>query len=45
MIDRTQERFGICPEKLAADAGYGSAENLAWRTMIAGSSRTSRRRQ
>jgi Transposase DDE domain len=30
MIDRTQERFGACPERLAADAGYGSAENLAW---------------
>ena len=30
MIDRTQERFGTWPEKLVADAGYGSAENLAW---------------
>src|ERR1700730_1275309 len=30
MIDRTQERFGIWPERLAADTGYGSAENLAW---------------
>ena len=30
MIDRTQERFGLWPERLAADAGYGSAENLAW---------------
>src|SRR3954454_14505080 len=30
MIDRTQERFGLCPERLAADAAYGSAENLAW---------------
>jgi transposase len=30
MIDRTQERFGACPERVAADAGYGSAENLAW---------------
>src|SRR6202795_3694015 len=29
MIDRTQERFGIWPERLAADTGYGSAENLA----------------
>ena len=26
MIDRTQERFGIWPERLAADTGYGSAE-------------------
>jgi transposase len=30
MIDRTQERFGGWPERLAADTGYGSAENLAW---------------
>jgi transposase len=30
MIDRTQERFGLSPERLAADAAYGSAENLAW---------------
>ena len=30
MLDRTEERFGIWPERLAADPGYGSAENLAW---------------
>src|SRR5438067_8171062 len=30
MIERTQDRFGLYPEKLAADAAYGSAENLAW---------------
>jgi transposase len=30
MLDRTQERFGIWPQRLAADTGYGSAENLAW---------------
>jgi transposase len=30
MLDRTQQRFGIWPERLAADTGYGSAENLAW---------------
>ena len=30
MIDRTIERFGLWPEKLAADTGYGSAEMLAW---------------
>ena len=30
MLDRTQERFGIWPERLAADTAYGSAENLAW---------------
>lgn len=29
MLDRTQQRFGIWPERLAADTGYGSAENLA----------------
>src|SRR5271155_552561 len=29
MIDRTQECFGLWPERLAADAAYGSAENLA----------------
>src|SRR4051812_49960797 len=23
MIERTQERFGLCPERLAADAAYG----------------------
>src|SRR5215471_18526396 len=30
MIDRTRERFGLWPQRLAADAPYGSAENLAW---------------
>ncbi len=30
MIERTQERFGLRPERLAADTGYGSADNLAW---------------
>jgi hypothetical protein len=30
MIDRTQERLGLWPERLAADAAYGSAKNLAW---------------
>jgi transposase len=30
MIERTQDRFGVWPQKLAADTGYGSAENLAW---------------
>jgi len=30
MIDRTQERFGLWPQRLVADAAYGSAENLAW---------------
>ena len=27
MIKRTQERFGLYPERLAADSAYGSAEN------------------
>ena len=30
MIERTQGRFGTWPEKLVADAAYGSADNLAW---------------
>src|SRR5215207_8306655 len=30
MIDRTREHFGLWPGRLAGDAGYGSAENLAW---------------
>jgi transposase len=30
MIDRVEERFGLYPEKLAADRAYGSAEMLGW---------------
>lgn len=30
MIERTQERFGLWPERLAADTAYGDAANLAW---------------
>ena len=30
MIDRTEDRFGLKPEYLAADSAYGSAANLAW---------------
>src|SRR4030081_976294 len=30
MIERTQECFGIKPERLAADTAYGSAANLNW---------------
>lgn len=30
MIDRTQARFGLKPEYLAADSAYGTAPNLAW---------------
>jgi DDE family transposase len=30
MIERTEERFGVKPERLAADSAYGSAANLNW---------------
>ena len=30
MIDRTEERFGLKPAKLAADTAYGSAATLNW---------------
>jgi hypothetical protein len=30
MIERTEERFGFYPERLAADSAYGSAETLGW---------------
>jgi hypothetical protein len=30
MIERAQDRYGLLPERLAADTGYGSAEMLAW---------------
>src|SRR5213079_1300652 len=30
MIERTEERFGLKPEHLAADTAYGSAANLDW---------------
>ncbi len=30
MIDRTEERFGLKPERLAGDSAYGSAPMLAW---------------
>ena len=30
MIERTEERFDIKPERLAADTAYGSAEHLNW---------------
>ena len=30
MIERTQDRFGLYPERLAADTAYGSAEMLDW---------------
>ena len=30
MIERTQDRFDLYPERLAADSAYGSAEMLGW---------------
>jgi hypothetical protein len=30
MIDRTKERFGLKPKRLAADSAYGSAPTLDW---------------
>ena len=30
MIERTQERFAIKPERLAGDTAYGSGANLNW---------------
>lgn len=30
MIERTEQRFGLKPDWLAADTAYGSAENLGW---------------
>ena len=30
MIERTQERFDIKPERLAGDTAYGSGANLNW---------------
>lgn len=30
MIERTQDRLGLWPARLAADSAYGSADNLAW---------------
>jgi hypothetical protein len=30
MIERTEERLELCPERLAADSAYGSAEMLGW---------------
>src|SRR5215475_2356502 len=30
MIDRTEERFGLKPDRLAADTAYGSGANLDW---------------
>jgi hypothetical protein len=33
MIDRTDERFGLKPDWVAADTAYGSSDNLVWLTL------------
>lgn len=33
MLDRTEKRFGIKPDWIAADTAYGSADNLVWLTL------------
>jgi len=33
MIDRTEDRFGLKPDWVAADTAYGSSENLVWLTL------------
>ena len=30
MIDRTEERFDVKPDWIAADTAYGSEDNLVW---------------
>lgn len=30
MSERTEDRFGLDPERVTADTAYGSAENLTW---------------
>src|SRR5258705_4402578 len=30
MMERTEERLGVCPERLAADSAYGAAEMRGW---------------
>lgn len=43
MIERSREEFGLCPARLPADSGYGSAEMLGWLSCTSkGSSRTFR---
>ena len=32
MLDRTEERFGLKPDWIAADTAYGSSDNLVWLT-------------
>ena len=33
MIDRTEKRFGVKPDWIAADTAYGSSDNLVWLTL------------
>jgi hypothetical protein len=33
MLDRTEERFGLKPDWIAADTAYGSSDNLVWLTL------------
>lgn len=33
MLDRTEQRFGIRPDWLAADMAYGAEDNLVWLTL------------
>ena len=33
MIDRTEKRFGLKPDWVAADTAYGSTDNLVWVTL------------
>jgi transposase len=33
MIDRTEERFGLKPDWVAADTAYGASDNLVWLTL------------
>jgi hypothetical protein len=30
MLDRTEDRFGLKPDWIAADTAYGSSDNLVW---------------
>jgi hypothetical protein len=30
MIERSMERFDLCPAKLMGDSAYGSAEMIGW---------------
>src|SRR5690242_2840428 len=30
MLERTKDRFDLCPKRLLGDSGYGSAEMLGW---------------